>query len=229
MAYDKLIDSVQLNAALTATANAIRAKTHSADPIVWNMETGFAGAISAINADTSTTTILRSDYSPNGTAWQDTATIDLSAGDYIEAEMDLTSCTAKNGNILSIGSVIDTWAASQSANHVSLTTEAVIHFYYPTAANGNILSPELTYVTVSNGSESYGSRKLTTITLSGSKTIAIKIDKDNIYVNGTGIISGSLATTVLPIFASKSSLLVGSIEGNGRSYATYNYIKVVNV
>ncbi len=228
MAYDKLIDSVQLNAALTATANAIRAKTHSAEPIVWNMETGFAGAISAITAGTSVTTILRSDYSPNGSKWEDTVTIDLSAGDYIEAEIDLTNCTAQNGNILSIGSVIDTWAASQSANHVSLTSDAVIHFYYPTSANGNILSPELTYVFPSNGSESAGSRKLNTITLSGSKTITIKIDKDNIYVNGSGILSSSLVSSALSIFVDKSSLTVGSQEGNGRSYATYNYVKVVN-
>ena len=48
MAADKLVDSAKLDSALTATADAIRAKTGSADKIVWNSETGFASVIEAI-------------------------------------------------------------------------------------------------------------------------------------------------------------------------------------
>lgn len=49
MPYDKLIDSAQLDGALSATANAIRAKRGDASPISWNATTGFASAISAIS------------------------------------------------------------------------------------------------------------------------------------------------------------------------------------
>ena len=49
MAFDKLVDSTQLDGALTATANAIRAKTGSSAGIAWNSSTGFADAVGEIS------------------------------------------------------------------------------------------------------------------------------------------------------------------------------------
>lgn len=49
MAYDAFVDSVKLNAALRATASAIRSKTGSSGSIAFNMSTGFASAISSIS------------------------------------------------------------------------------------------------------------------------------------------------------------------------------------
>ena len=48
MAVDKLIDSTQLDAALTATANAIRAKTGTSVSLPWNLSTGFQTAVGEI-------------------------------------------------------------------------------------------------------------------------------------------------------------------------------------
>lgn len=48
MALDKLVDSTQLNNAMTATASAIRAKTGDSSSIPWDINNGFASAISAI-------------------------------------------------------------------------------------------------------------------------------------------------------------------------------------
>lgn len=48
MAFDKLIDSAKLDAAITATAKAIRNKTGSSAKIAWNESTGFSSAISQI-------------------------------------------------------------------------------------------------------------------------------------------------------------------------------------
>ena len=48
MAADKLVDSVALDAALTATANSIRTKTGSQSLIQWDSVTGFANAVAAI-------------------------------------------------------------------------------------------------------------------------------------------------------------------------------------
>lgn len=45
MAYDKVIDSAQLDAAITATADKIRAGTGSAEKIQWDGSKGFADAI----------------------------------------------------------------------------------------------------------------------------------------------------------------------------------------
>ncbi len=48
MAYDKVVDSGKLDAAMTATANAIRAKGGSADKIDWDETTGFSFNVSKL-------------------------------------------------------------------------------------------------------------------------------------------------------------------------------------
>lgn len=48
MAYDKVIDSTKLDSAMTATANAIRAKTGGTANLEWNESTGFKNAVEAI-------------------------------------------------------------------------------------------------------------------------------------------------------------------------------------
>lgn len=50
MAYDKLVDSAQLDAGMTATADAIRGKTGGTDPIEWDVATGFKSAVQGIQA-----------------------------------------------------------------------------------------------------------------------------------------------------------------------------------
>lgn len=50
MAYDKVVDSAQLNAAMTATANAIREKAGNSNACPWDASTGFASLIAAIQA-----------------------------------------------------------------------------------------------------------------------------------------------------------------------------------
>lgn len=51
MATYKLVDEEKLDAAMTATADAIRAKTGSTDPIAWDSETGMSEAVEGISAD----------------------------------------------------------------------------------------------------------------------------------------------------------------------------------
>lgn len=48
MGYDALVDSARLNGALTATAEAIRNKTDSAEPITFDMDEGFKSAVEGI-------------------------------------------------------------------------------------------------------------------------------------------------------------------------------------
>lgn len=49
MAYDKVVDSAKLDAGMTATANAIRAKTGGSSAIPWDETTGFANAVGDIS------------------------------------------------------------------------------------------------------------------------------------------------------------------------------------
>ena len=53
MAFDKVIDSTQLDAALTYTANRIRNKTGGADQIAWDSAKGFGDAVDAITGGSS--------------------------------------------------------------------------------------------------------------------------------------------------------------------------------
>lgn len=53
MAFDKVIDSTQLDAAMTHTANRIRAKTGGTDQIAWDSAKGFGDAVDAITSGSS--------------------------------------------------------------------------------------------------------------------------------------------------------------------------------
>lgn len=48
MAFDTVVDGVKLNGAMTATANAIRDKSGSAEQLVWDQNTGFKSAVDAL-------------------------------------------------------------------------------------------------------------------------------------------------------------------------------------
>lgn len=50
MAYDKVVDSIKLNGAMTYTANCIRTKTGSANSITWDSAKGFGDAIDSITS-----------------------------------------------------------------------------------------------------------------------------------------------------------------------------------
>lgn len=58
MAYDKVVDSAALDAAMTYTANRIRNKTGGTDQITWDSAKGFGDAVDAI---TSGSSVLESD------------------------------------------------------------------------------------------------------------------------------------------------------------------------
>jgi hypothetical protein len=57
MAYDKIIDSAKLDGALSATADAIRAKAGGTAKIAWDESNGFSSAISQIKGKHQTKTV----------------------------------------------------------------------------------------------------------------------------------------------------------------------------
>ena len=73
MPYDKIVDSAKLDAAMSASADAIRAKTGDAAKIPWDKTSGFASAIAAIasgGSQVATGSFLSNEYTydkmPNG-------------------------------------------------------------------------------------------------------------------------------------------------------------------
>ena len=84
MAFDKVVDSTKLFAGMTATANAIREKTGSTDPIVWDSDNGFKTAVEGIEAGGGGEEWF---YSDNGLPYKRNMEF---IGDYTGKKMELT-------------------------------------------------------------------------------------------------------------------------------------------
>ena len=144
---------------------------------------------------------LYRNYSPNNAKWTDVVTeFDFNRGDYIEIKVDLSGCTAANENIISVGDTISAWNQYTGGYHA----------YYTRSSNtfeANSLLP-----TGQEGRQS--------MSPADPSNVMILINKNGFHVNGGKLVSNSRITEL-------SRIEIGSAEGNGRSKATYEYIKVV--
>lgn len=147
--------------------------------------------------------IVYQNFSPNGESFSKLAGINFGAGDYIEASIDLSTCTGSKENILSIGDII---AAFNGPN--------CYHFYFTKSGAGGSM---IRYLIASGTS---GAALTSTLT---STNLIIKINSEGCYFNGELMEMQNENTE----FIALSALQIGSMEGNVRSKATYNYIKVV--
>ena len=159
-------------------------------------------ATQAFAADTKTA--LWKNYSPNGSTFSKTQTIDFNTQS-IEAEIDLSSCesTSTNECILSIGSGISSWFSDNTYH---------IHLYYTKSSS----TLQVNYL---KGKKNPIRENVTNT----SGTIKVKLSIDGLTINGTSYGSQSDLSDLLAL----SSVEIGSTEGNSRSYATYNSVNVV--
>ena len=159
-------------------------------------------ATQAFAADTKTA--LWTNYSPNGSSFSKTQTIDFNTQS-IEAEIDLSSCksTSTNECILSIGSGISSWFSDNTYH---------IHLYYTKSSS----TLQVNYL---KGKQNPIRKDEKTT----SGTIKVKLSIDGLTINGTSYGSQSDLSDLLAL----SSVEIGSTEGNNRSYATYKSVNVV--
>ena len=159
-------------------------------------------ATQAFAADTKTA--LWTNYSPNGSSFSKTQTIDFNTQS-IEAEIDLSNCgtTYRLQNILSIGNDIAEWSTKGKYN---------LHMYY-TASSKQL---EIDYLP--NG----GGREQTLVTLT-STTLNLKLSAEGLSVNGVIQVEASSISPLLAL----TSVSIGSQQGDNRSYATYKSVNVV--
>ena len=159
-------------------------------------------ATQAFAADTKTA--LWTNYSPNGSSFSQTQTIDFNTQS-IEAEIDLSSCksTSTNECILSIGSGISSWFSDNTYH---------IHLYYTKSSS----TLQVNYL---KGKQNPIRENVTNT----SGTIKVKLSIDGLTINGTSYGSQSDLSDLLAL----SSVEIGSTEGNNRSYATYKSVNVV--
>ena len=159
-------------------------------------------ATQAFAADTKTA--LWTNYSPNGSSFSKTQTIDFNTQS-IEAEIDLSNCgtTYSLQNILSISNDIAEWSTKGKYN---------LHMYY-TASSKQL---EIDYLP--NG----GGREQTLVTLTNT-TLNLKLSAEGLSVNGVIQVEASSISPLLAL----TSVSIGSQQGDNRSYATYKSVNMV--
>ena len=176
-------------------------KTHIKQHIVILLALLALVATKAFAAEKKTT--LWSNYSPSGTTFSQTTSIDFSRGDYIEAEIDLSTCgtSVSLQNLISFGDDIAEWNSGKYN----------LHLYY-THSGKSLLMDYLT---------KGGDKQETTTTLS-STTLKLKLSSEGLSVNGTTAITASTISGLLSL----TSIQVGSQQGDNHSYATYNDVSI---
>lgn len=120
-----------------------------------------------VNEDNSFTNILDEGYAPNGETFiQETAFAGKTQ--HIEMELDLSGCTGKSENIMSVGSDIAKW--------IDANNKGNLHIYYTKSTH----DLEIDYVdnTITNGTKKH-------ITVDDSQPMTLSITKDGLLVNGT--------------------------------------------
>lgn len=116
-------------------------------------------------------TVLRQDYSPQGEAWADSATVNFAHGDYIEISVDISNCTSNTENIISIGTDIAKWL------------QVGYHVYY-TAGNQT-----MQFNTIDGKGYKRSNIKIT------NDINVIRVDGTGISLNGKTILAFSLLNT----------------------------------
>ena len=157
--------------------------------------------------------------------------LNFAEGDFIEADIDVSNCTfiqtvegsidsnpykSQNiglDNIFSIGKTAIDWVNTASNE---------LHFYYPAhkgAGNDQLqLDPVVTYNTFS---------KLALGNLTDGKLV-LRLDKDGAKYNGNSVASETRYDIVVRELTSSHSLIIGALEGNHLSRASYNYVRVIH-
>ena len=150
-----------------------------------------------------TETILRRNFRPQGGKWTDEVEINFGNGDYIEIKMNLSGCSETNENIISIGDLIPNWNQYIGGYHA----------YYTATSN----SLEVNSLT------SAGQEAREYAYPSDNTSVVMKINNEGVYINDNLLMVANSRIGEL------NKIQIGSAEGNTRSNATYEYIKVVTI
>lgn len=154
--------------------------------------------------------VIVENYSPNGEAFTYTVNNFNGETDFFETSVDLSTCKNEAENILSIGKNIGLWGGYN------------LHCYYYNDSK---------YLQI-NFANNIGYAR-TTKDLSDNN-LKIKLNNVGLYINDelitnwtSDVANQDLATEIKDYITSLTTIQIGSQEGNVRSNATYNYIKVI--
>ena len=171
--------------------------------------------------------IIRRDYSPNGQAFIDNVSIDLTRGDYIEAKIDATN-EPTSRIAFGIGRDISVWPGPKKTNYM-------IYVY----ANVNVNDAPYWCVSYMHSTQDTSGNKRATCRNRpmGNNTGVFKISAAGIWFNDVLMTplefsdsnddAINIVGTVISNLLSASTLQVGAAQSDTDfSYAHYDYIKV---
>lgn len=161
------------------------------------------------------TAVVEDGYAPAGTKFVETAKIDWESQKLV-ANIDVTTCTGSYENILSVGKDIANWNGECFHLYYSRSSKA-LQVNYCTASGNPIRMEKTVDADVLNVEIS----KANGITVNGESW---NYENDNSY---TGDLTDDMS--VYSVLWGLSEIQVGSQEGNNRSNATYNYVRVQDI
>lgn len=179
--------------------------------------------IRIVNKDGSIAKELRSNLTLTGA--KDDTFVDTESVDFknqrIEAEININKVTFRSGatNLFSIGKDISTWAKDDA--HLDFHLYAYMDTNGEEALRAECLSAKY--------NENTSRTKIAVAKYAANKIIKIVISDGTITVNGVECLEGNKKSSyVNPLvnFLTLSSLQVGSTQGNTRTNATYNYVRL---
>ena len=155
-------------------------------------------------------TYLYTNYSPNGASFMKTEAIDWTAGDSIEAEIDVTNCTGGTQYecLLSVGLDVANWGGKN------------LHLYYQPSSK----TLQVDYV---NTNSNTGSRRTVKVT---DNLVNCTITGDAVTFNGVEFLASAAqgnGPVTVEAWKNSSTIQIGSMEGATRSTATYHYIRII--
>ena len=153
-------------------------------------------------------------YAPAGEKFAWDAAIDWNTQKLVAA-IDVTGCTGSNEGILSLGSNIDSWAGVH------------FHLYYTRSSN----TLQVNYLDLEKGNTVRkdvivaGDELLVEI----SKAAGITVNGESVnYLNESGELTEDYENVYKDLWA-LTNVTFGSQEGDGRSHATYKYVRIQNI
>lgn len=174
-------------------------------------QNAYANLVGELTADELSYTSLCENYSPNLAKFSfPTVYVDFDAGDYIEAVIDRSAYTQEEGDLLSIGTAIDTWGGW--CYHI-LALPVDSESYYTLSLNVFAGSTSARSVVYQDNREDY---------------LVFQIKNTGLYVNGVKIFADDDANELawLSHYTPSTGITIGSTQGKTRSDALYKYVRI---
>ena len=152
-------------------------------------------------------------YAPAGEKFAWDAAIDWNTQKLVAA-IDVTGCTGTNEDILSLGSNIDSWAGVHF--HLYYTRSSnTLQVNYLDLEKGNIVRKDVVVA---------GDELLVEI----SKAAGITVNGNSVNYLSSGELTEDYENVYKELWA-LTNVTLGSQEGDGRSHATYKYVRIQNI